>query len=297
MPSNFLSTAVEKAVLRLFEDLATPVSLKVSLLWKAGEWDQIASQRLDPRHYDSADRFWRDSMAVDLVRKLRELPTSVNRALVAEESFLSSEEECFRTNRRLLPYLSPGLPGTEQGVCEFLSRARKIAAKILGPCPDSDIDGRHGPGATFGDSGRRSTVPHKMSSVPTLTRFAWPYLLQWYGNAWGKTCASERRVPEFVRGNRFTTVPKDCSKDRGIAIEPSVNVFYQLAYGRIIRSRLKAAGVDIDLRRGQDIHARLAREASIQGHLATIDLSNASDTICSNLVKLVLPAGFRHWTV
>jgi hypothetical protein len=107
---------------------------------------------------------------------------------------------------------------------------------------------------------------------------------------WAKACASSGKEVSFVPGNRFTTVPKDCEKDRGIAIEPSINVFYQLGYGRVIRRRLKDSG--IDLTNGQDIHRRLAREASIRGHLVTLDLSNASDTICRNLVKLLLP---RKW--
>jgi hypothetical protein len=107
---------------------------------------------------------------------------------------------------------------------------------------------------------------------------------------WAKACASSGKEVSFVPGNRFTTVPKDCEKDRGIAIEPSINVFYQLGYGRVIRRRLKDSG--IDLTNGQDIHRLFAREASIRGHLVTLDLSNASDTICRNLVKLLLP---RKW--
>jgi hypothetical protein len=50
----------------------------------------------------------------------------------------------------------------------------------------------------------------------------------------------------------------------------------------------------IDLRNGQDIHRQVACEASKDGHLATIDLSNASDTVSYNLVKLLLPAKWFH---
>jgi hypothetical protein len=39
----------------------------------------------------------------------------------------------------------------------------------------------------------------------------------------------------------------------------------------------------------QDVHKQVACEASKEGHYATIDLSNASDTVCYNLVKLLLP--------
>jgi hypothetical protein len=42
----------------------------------------------------------------------------------------------------------------------------------------------------------------------------------------------------------------------------------------------------------QDYHRNLARLGSLTGAVATLDLSNASDTVSSNLVKLLLP---RDW--
>jgi hypothetical protein len=282
----FLHHQVERAILRLYEDLATPLSLKVSLLYKYGEWDQLASLAVDPGVYLDSESYWRDATAASVLRKLVELPTTIDRKVVAEEGFLANEKVCLSTNRRLFPYLCPGLPDTDEGVCAYLERARKICAYILGSCPEL-VDGRFGPGATYGDRGRLTTVPDKMTSQPTLTRDAWPFLFQWSGTLWAKALASSRKDPLFVQGNRFTTVPKDASKDRGIAIEPSLNVFYQLGYGKVIRSRLKRVG--INLTHGQDIHRRVACEASIRGHLFTMDLSNASDTICRNLVKLLLP--------
>lgn len=282
----FLPRSVERAVLQLFEDLASPVSLKMKILYESGEWDQLASQQVLPEHYLDAESYWRDATAVSVLRKLEELPTSFDRKAVAEESFRISESACFRTNLRLLPYLSPGQPETDAGVCRFFSDARKIAKSILGPCPD-DVDGRFGPGATYGDRGRLTTIPDKMSSEPTLTLDAWPFYFQWRGTAWHRAVRSSSRGLVFSSGNRFTTVPKDCTKHRGIAVEPSINLFYQLGYGRVIRGRLKRVG--INLTDGQDIHRRVACEASIKGHLVTLDLSNASDTISSNLVKLLLP--------
>lgn len=288
--SNFLPHVVEKAVLRLFEDLASPRSLTVSKLFEYGEWDQLASLEIDPAHYSDATSYWRDAMATSLLRKLTELPTSFDRKAVAEENFIKTEHMCSRANRRFYPLASSSYDeDLPRGVLDVLFRAQKIVSEILGPCPDI-TDGRFGPGATFGDRGQFCTVPDKMSSVPTFTADAWPFLLPWSGTLWASACASSARAPLSVRGNRFTTVPKDCKKDRGIAVEPSINVFYQLSYGKVIRSRLRRIG--IDLSEGQDIHRRLAGEASCEGHLATLDLSNASDTICRNLVKFLLP---RNW--
>lgn len=285
----FLPRQVEKAVSHIYEDLSSPGSLKASLLMRYGEWDQLASCYVDPRLYLDSESYWRDATAQSLLRKLVELPTSVDRKAVAEDSFLTCERECLRTNRRLFPYLLPNWEEGDKDVHEYLIRVRKIVSDVLGPCPDVP-DGRFGPGATYGDRGRLTTIPDKMSARPTLTSDAWPFHFPWAGTAWASACASSGQTVHFVQGNRFTTVPKDATKDRGIAVEPSINVFYQLGYGRVMRARLKK--FQIDLVNGQDIHRRVACEASIRGHLATLDLSNASDTVSRNLVKLLLP---KRW--
>jgi hypothetical protein len=290
MPVNALPHEVERVVLALCEDLATPITLSVAIQIRNGCWDNLASMRVDPKHYldSDADRFWRDAVAVDLLRKNQDLPTSFDREAKALENFWKSEHECFRTNQRLLPFLGHGvLTPQDEAIQRIIRRIGQKVAAILGPCPDL-LDGRFGPGATYGDKGRFTTVPDKMSSRPTLTRSAMWYLLPWGGTAWATACANASRDPEFVRGNRFTTVPKDCTKDRGIAVEPSINLFYQLAYGRVMKRRLSDAG--LDQQKAQVIHRQVACEASIKGHLATIDLSNASDTVCTNLVELVLPS-------
>lgn len=286
MKPSFLPHQVEKAVLRLYEDLATPVSLKAAILLRNGEYDQLAELRVDPKTYPDSESYWRDATAASLLRKLVDLPTTKDRSLVAEEAFLSCEKVCLRANSRIYPLLFGEHAPLDEGVLSYTRKAQKIISDILGSCPDV-IDGRFGPGATYGDRGRFTTIPDKMSSKPTLTSEAWAYHFPWSGTLWAKACGASGKEMSFVRGNRFTTVPKDCTKDRGIAVEPSVNVFYQLGYGRTIRARLKNVG--INLTDGQAIHKRLACEASISGKFATLDLSNASDTICRNLVRLLLP--------
>lgn len=273
----------------LCEGLATPVSLSVAILMRYGEWDQLAVKRVDPKHYESADRYWRDAAAVSFLRKLDELPTSFNREEKAIKGFFECEEQCFRTNERLSPFIYGAYGTGEEAINRFISVARKNIRSIIGHAP-TNVEGRFGPGSTYGDRGFLVTVPDKMSSCPTLTASALGFLFPWASTAWAKACAEYRRAPTFVLGNRFTTVPKDSTKFRGIAIEPSLNLFYQLGFGRVLRKRLKYSG--IDLKNGQDIHRQVAREASIRGHMSTLDLSNASDTICRNLVKLLLPSSW-----
>lgn len=278
---------VERAVLRFFEDLATPVSLKAAILLRHRCYDDLVQLNVHPRDYSSAAAYWLDASAVSLLRKCEGIPTSTDLRAAAEKVFLDCEKECLRTNRRLYPYLAPGISQDEvSGVHDVIRRAQKFIARLLGPAPII-FDGRHGPGTTFGDTGMKATIPDKMSNRPTLTPDAYLSLFRLGGSAWARALEASGLEPSFVSGNRFATVPKDSTKDRGIASEPSLNMFYQLGIGSILRQRLKRVGIDLD--RGQDIHRRVACEASIQGHLATLDLSNASDTISRNLVKLLLP--------
>ncbi len=299
LPTRLLHTIVYESALHLCEGVSTPTSLSVAILMRYGEWDQIATKRVDPRQYLDARSYRLDVAAVDYLRKLEDLPTSFDREEKAVETFFECERSCFRTNERLSPFLF-GSYGDEDGVVmEVILRARKNLRLILGPVPQEEFDhslkewkrspltGRFGPGATYGDRGSLVTVPDKMSSRPTLTTSAMGFLFPWSCTAWASACATDGRSPTFVSGNRFTTVPKDSSKYRGIAVEPSINLFYQLGIGRLLKARLSRSG--INLKTGQTTHRRIACEASIRGHMSTIDLSNASDTVCRNLVKLLLP--------
>jgi hypothetical protein len=284
----YLDYSIE-VLLALCEEIATPRAQTVFMMAVASEWDQLAELRVDPKHFLTASALWKDTIVTEFLRKNEDLPTSFDRKAKAEENFLLAEEECFRSNRRLERLLFPG--GSHSAgdvrVRKFFEDAKELISDILGPFPYQSLDGRFGPGATFGDKGGRSTIPDKMSSEPTFTADAWTSISSWKDTAWARACAESARLPVCVRGNRFTTVPKDCTKDRGIAVEPSINVFYQLSIGKLIRERLRRSG--LNLIEGQDIHRRLACEASAQGHLATLDLSNASDTICKNLVEFLLP--------
>jgi hypothetical protein len=292
---------LEKVYVSVLDALATPLAEHCKVLVKNQRWDELVNIKVRPSAYDEAESYFRDAAAVSFIRKCESLPTSVDRKGVAEDNFLIAEQQCRRSNERLsIHFLEGALDrengqlATPEGACaRLIAEARKEMSKLLGNVP-SDPKGRFGPGATYGDRGQLTTVPDKMSSRPTMTSSALWWLFPWSATAWAKACAVDGREVESVRGNRFTTVPKDCTKDRGIAVEPSINLFYQLAFGRAMRNALKRHG-NIDLTHGQAIHRRVAREASTHGCFATLDLSNASDTICTNLVKLLLPE--KWWEV
>lgn len=72
-------------------------------------------------------------------------------------------------------------------------------------------------------------------------------------------------------------------------MEASLSLAYQLAVGRAIRSRLRESYGN-DLQNGQPKHRQLAQKASLDGSLATIDLSDASNLVARALPELVLPS-------
>jgi hypothetical protein len=87
----------------------------------------------------------------------------------------------------------------------------------------------------------------------------------------------------LVSGGRFSSVPKDNRKRRPINVEPLGNMLVQRAIGRSLKEALKRSGNDLFT--GQEDHKRLITRDSI----ATIDLSDASDSITWYLTKLVFP--------
>lgn len=100
----------------------------------------------------------------------------------------------------------------------------------------------------------------------------------------------ERRV----QGSKLSFVPKNVRTSRTIATEPTLNMFFQLGIGNLIRDRLKTF-FGIDLSTAPDINRRLARIGSLEGSHATIDLSSASDSISLKLCSNMLPPTFLSW--
>jgi hypothetical protein len=91
-----------------------------------------------------------------------------------------------------------------------------------------------------------------------------------------------------VEGSRFSFVPKDDVKSRMIAIEPSLNMFYQLGLGRLLEERLITFfGVDITSQ--PQINREAARFGSVTDSLATLDLSDASDSLGLPMLSWALP--------
>jgi len=91
-------------------------------------------------------------------------------------------------------------------------------------------------------------------------------------------------VVKFVRGNRWSTVPKNNLKDRSICLEPLCNMLVQRAVGLGLRKSLQETRA-IDLDHLADVHRNRISDVNV----ATIDLADCSDTISVRLINYLLP--------
>ncbi|DAD50948.1 TPA_asm: RNA-directed RNA polymerase [ssRNA phage SRR6255733_2] len=287
-----LPNDVRELALRTFEGLRDPRSLTAAIMVRYGEYDALCNLKCDPSDYLTSAAYAKAAAATSLLRKCADVPTSLGedgRRKAAVSNWIAGESSCYHTNERLTRYLPEHSASADREghVTKFLGYARALILRWIGPAPATLAAGRFGPGGTYSDRGDETTIPHKMSAVASVTHDALFFLTEWTLTSWGKHQCALGQYPEFVRGNRFSTVPKDALKDRAIGSEPAINVYFQLALGRQLRERLK--GVGINLNSGQELHGQVVREASMTGHLATLDLSNASDTVAKVLVRLLLP--------
>lgn len=92
----------------------------------------------------------------------------------------------------------------------------------------------------------------------------------------------------LVPGSRFTFVPKDDTTSRLIAVEPNLNMFYQLGLGRLLEERL-VSFFGLDITSQPQINQEGARFGSVTDELATLDLSNASDSMGKTMLEWALP--------
>jgi len=174
--------------------------------------------------------------------------------------------------------------------------AGQIVARILGNLrPGILRDAGFSGGRTTSAFGDEKTIVHKYTSQLDVTARSLPTALQVFGDSphWGQAaldadgpCSMLARAFVLVPGNVMTVVPKNAKTDRVICYEPHCNIRLQLSVGAFMKSRLKRHGIDLT---DQSVNQRRAEFASKHGTLATLDLSSASDTVTTGLVKALLP--------
>jgi len=227
--------------------------------------------------------------------------------------FLEAENMCKTTNDRLRSrrhHISEELPD----LYDIHHNARKIIAQILGSLDISRlVDGnRTGPGLSYTlnkGNAKETTLYFKYAREQSVTREAHLFgcgmiardvhWMETLGEVTSSGCPLVRNLKsdtktlglavKLIAGNRITFVPKDCTTDRAIAIEPSLNIMLQLGVGTHIKDRLNLWGINLrDQNRNRHM-AYLGSLANQENPLCTIDLRMASDTISLETVRTLLP--------
>lgn len=286
VPRSFTSLAIDK----FLTSLDCPRSLSVYLLYNNQEFDQLVNLAVDPLHYNDANDFRDAYAATNLLSKFQDFSIpGLDRRKAALKKFFEFEELCNLTNNR---FRNLNADPQFKGPAVWLHNAvtRKIQ-DILGPldvgetlrCAD------WGPGATTLIKRSDSSAPAKFQHEVGITRDLYPLLSSQFftdlSNLWGAQLGE--KFPVLCVGNRVVTVPKNAKIDRVIAIEPGLNLWLQKGIGSVLRSKLGKCGVDLQ---HQSVNQLLAKRSSMDGTLATVDLSSASDSISRELVREILPS-------
>lgn len=204
----------------------------------------------------------------------------------AHKAFLKAELKCRITNRRLDHYFihRDRIPSDINSV---LTRMEREIALLLGDPHDfiKDLPSkiRLTDGASEDRTRKRSYPFLKVTGKLRAPAGAEPWLkalLQFYG--------VEPQACRFtaVHHNVVTTVPKNWKTHRLIAKEPTHSIPFQLALDNFLKGKLRKWRVDLS---DQSANQELAREGSIDGSFATLDLAMASDTLSYNTVAWMLP--------
>jgi hypothetical protein len=290
----------------LFESLDTAVSLSCEILLRYGDLDQLVRKTVSPSSYSDPLLFRDDYQAVSFLKKVPFAVPGLDPEGNARKKFREAEEQCRRTNERIRNFLAAPEKAPRVIQQSFPIVVRKIQEVLGVRFPSSEWlnSCRFGPGA-FNAPGASGLTSHydKLQVTPSCTNDMMDVgaVLVTSSPPWARSLTGIE-VDGFhpiirgtdlkaVPGNRVAFVPKTAVTHRAIAIEPLINIYSQLGIGSMIRRRLKRVGVDLD---DQTPNQESARLGSIDGSLATIDLSSASDTVAKELVRALLPESWFY---
>jgi len=272
--------------------LNCPRALTCWLMFSNGEHEQLAKLEFNPSSYGSLCELRDAYMATKFLSKFEGLTSGIDKKQVAVSKFLEMETRCKQVNHRLRSG-EPDPQFTGRVVWLHNATKRKIH-QILGEFDVEEFfeSPDWGPGASTLIKRRDASQQQKFQCETGITRdlhdlLPLGSLLGAY--PWWSVQLLSSGFPTFEVGNKIIAVRKDAMTDRIIAVEPGINLWFQLSIGEMIGRRLRTFGIDIH---DQGRNQHLAKVASFTGDLATVDFSSASDTISEALVEELLP---RRW--
>lgn len=298
-----------KLVFDILKGLGTPRALTVWLLYSSPSPEdkrQLVELSIDPHNYPTsyqkgilvakAEEFRRDYLATKLLSKHEGLDAGIDRTAVAIKSAEEAEALC-REQNIFLRQMRAGHVSDIRGLAPHIFHVAKAKiARVLGDVPEFFRDVGWSSGRTTSAFGNRVSAIGKYNASPDVTVGARQAALQLLRDCpgWGASVLNAEgpvsvlpSALNTVQGNVMLTVPKNAKTERVICYEPHMNIRLQRVVGEYIRSRLsRKARVNLV---DQSINQKRARQGSITGGLATLDLSMASDLLCYELVTELLP--------
>lgn len=288
-PRLFSEDTITTIIDRMCDDVNSRYSNRIKWCLKYKAWDKLLDMDVHPSEYTDALEYFKDAQVYALVKKYPEWHTSHDPELNAKKTFLACEARCRDTNQRFWTH-----EPSSWAVHSVLAIAQRKISNILGDVPSiHDLSFRFGPGASYSVKYNTSAL-NKLASSIDVTPSCYAIKDEIF-----RSCPGWRPAESFdicgpiqppqvtvVSGDRLSFVPKTAKTHRPIGINPLLNGLIQKGYGAVIRNKLRPY---IDLNKTQPIHRKLAQSASKTGHLATIDLSAASDTIAYAFVQDMLP--------
>lgn len=274
---------------RFLSSLDCPRALTVYLLYTNGEHEQLAQLEFNPLAYKDSREVRDAYAATKFLSKFKGLTLDYDLDEVALRKFEKFELLCAGTNKRFRDLSRDPL---FSGSRVWLHNAiiRKIE-RILGAFNVEEFFSHPdwGPGASTLIKRANASPQEKFQCETGITRDLYnlisPIIIESAFPQWGSHLIYSG-FPNFQVGNKIVTVPKDASTNRVIAIEPGLNLFFQLSIGEMIKSRLLRIGIDL---RYQTRNQDFALYGSKTRKVATIDMSSASDSISYGLVRELLP--------
>lgn len=288
--SDLTSEAIEK----FLSALDCPRALTVLMLYRNMEHEQLANLEFDPLHYENGAALRDAYAATKFLSKFKGLTLGYDLDEVALQKFNEFELLCRHTNARFRKLEHDPL---FRGRAVWLHNAVVLKiSKILGEWTTEELFDAPdwGPGATTLIKRRDASSVKKFQCETGITRDLYDLVplsvLEGFYPLWAKQLKLAG-YPTFQTGNKVITVAKDAKANRVIAIEPGINLWFQMSVGKMIGRRLRRCGIDL---RWQERNQLLALKGSKDQSVATVDLSSASDSISTAVVEALVPPRWFH---
>jgi hypothetical protein len=186
--------------------------------------------------------------------------------------------------------------GVKQSLYEFWYKNNQ-SEPLVSDMRELFLRGRAGPGASI--SARDTDFYTKMFDSSLSSTAGLPPIWERCVSMTGLWSSAEHERQKLhgidvVECSRYSFVNKTTKIARGICTEPSINMWFQLGLGSVLEDRLSSF-YGVDIKQQQFVNRALARRGSVEGCFSTIDLESASDSLCTSVLKQILPRSFFAW--